>query len=158
MVCTLIHPVSLPIIVTSCRSVSEENGFVRVVYSLLGTAVMSVVVIYMFCISLVPHTAVDRGVQAQLPPIIRRWHADTNSMHLVNSYGLFRRFVPMHGPLLLTKICNGLLYRCVLLQKDGSPMSELNNLLRIDSFSFLTLIALLNTAEFCNNCGLILVA
>lgn len=76
-----------------CRSVTVEKGFVKVFYSVFSTVVMSSVVIFMFCISLVPHTVIERSIQSKLPPQIFRWHQQTDNLQLVNSYGLFRRFV-----------------------------------------------------------------
>ena len=47
----------------------------------------------MFCISLIPHTVIERNIQSQIPKTIHRWHSQTDQLQLVNSYGLFRRSV-----------------------------------------------------------------
>ncbi|KAF6019474.1 LMF2 [Bugula neritina] len=79
------------------KSVTVEKGFVKVFYSVFSTVVMSSVVIFMFCISLVPHTVIERSIQSKLPPQIFRWHQQTDNLQLVNSYGLFRRMTGVGG-------------------------------------------------------------
>lgn len=75
------------------RSFAAEKGVVKIIYSIVCTLLMSLVVIYMFCISLIPHTVVDGKVRSELPVALHHLHADYRDLHIVNSYGLFRRFV-----------------------------------------------------------------
>ncbi|XP_067936495.1 lipase maturation factor 2-like [Watersipora subatra] len=79
------------------RCATEERGFVRIIYSVVSTVGMSLIVIYMFSLSLVPHTELDSEVRGQLPPPILHWHSQTDSLQLVNSYGLFRSMTGIGG-------------------------------------------------------------
>ena len=73
------------------RAVRREKGVIKVTYSIVSTLLMSCVVIYMFCISLIPHTVIDHKVRQQLPDTLHHLHSQYDNLQLVNSYGLFRR-------------------------------------------------------------------
>ena len=73
------------------RSVFVQKGVTGKAYSVISTAIMSLAAVFLFSISLVPHTVVDRSVQSELPYTIFRWHQQASPLHLTHSYGLFRR-------------------------------------------------------------------
>ncbi|CAJ0565533.1 unnamed protein product, partial [Mesorhabditis spiculigera] len=52
---------------------------------------------FIFAVSLVPFTQLDRSVAAKIPPQIRQLHELTSKFHLVNSYGLFRSMTGLEG-------------------------------------------------------------
>jgi len=68
-----------------------KGSLLRKVYSLAGTLVVGAVALFMFSISLVPHTVIDWNLREQLPPTIHSWYRSTQPLELVHSYGLFRR-------------------------------------------------------------------
>jgi len=75
----------------------REKGVLSITYSITSTALMSGVVIYMFCISLIPHTTVDHDIRRQIPDVIHGLHADYDNLQLVSSYGLFRSMTGVGG-------------------------------------------------------------
>jgi hypothetical protein len=64
---------------------------------ILFTLLYSSIAIFMFAISLVPHTSVDPTHSIQLWPVITRWHKSVDGFNIVNSYGLFRRMTGVNG-------------------------------------------------------------
>ncbi|CAG2175102.1 unnamed protein product, partial [Oppiella nova] len=72
------------------------NGFTRIVNLFYTTLYVSAVV-FMFCISLVPHVSVDPTHSVKLWPVIHRWHKSVDKFPVVNSYGLFRRMTGVNG-------------------------------------------------------------
>ena len=72
------------------------NHFNKVKHLLL-TLVFSSVAVFMFSISLVPHTSLEPTQSNTLWPVIKRWHRSTDGFQLVNSYGLFRRMTGLNG-------------------------------------------------------------
>ncbi|XP_067129726.1 lipase maturation factor 2-like isoform X2 [Centruroides vittatus] len=60
-------------------------------------ALYSGVAVWMFSISLIPHTIIDRSSQQNLWPVVRTWHSRVDKFNLVNSYGLFRRMTGVGG-------------------------------------------------------------
>lgn len=53
--------------------------------------------VYMFSISLIPHTVLDQGLQSRLWPVVHQWHGQSSYLHLTSSYGLFRRMTGVGG-------------------------------------------------------------
>uniref|UniRef100_T1IZX0 Lipase maturation factor n=1 Tax=Strigamia maritima TaxID=126957 RepID=T1IZX0_STRMM len=81
----------------SLQSIVMERGLHAKIRSTLYCLLFSCVAFAMFAISLVPHTIVHDGNHAKIWPVVRQWHDSTDKLHIVNSYGLFRRMTGIHG-------------------------------------------------------------
>lgn len=85
------------ILVALYRSIVNGRGLVGKVLFIIGTIFFSTTALWMFSISLIPHTVIDRTAQHNLWPIVRHWHSRVDKFSLVNSYGLFRRMTGVTG-------------------------------------------------------------
>ncbi|CAG2111519.1 unnamed protein product [Medioppia subpectinata] len=72
------------------------SGLTRVV-NLFYTTLYTSAVVFMFCVSLVPHVSVDPTHSVRLWPVINRWHKSVDRFPVANSYGLFRHMTGLNG-------------------------------------------------------------
>ncbi|XP_047128894.1 lipase maturation factor 2 isoform X1 [Hydra vulgaris] len=79
------------------RSISTERTLIKKLFSTIKSTFFVFVSTWLFCISLVPFTDLDRGIQDDLWPIIQKWHSDSEYYHIANSYGLFRSMTGVGG-------------------------------------------------------------
>lgn len=85
------------ILVAFYRSLASEKGVLSKIFSTLGTVVMGTAAVWVFCISLVPLSHLDAGMNRKLWPTIRTWHYKVEPFHLTSPYGLFRRMTGVGG-------------------------------------------------------------
>lgn len=85
------------ILIALYKSIVNGRGLVGKVIFIIGTLFFSGIALWMFSISLIPHTVIDRSNQQNLWPIVRTWHSRVDKFSLVNSYGLFRRMTGVGG-------------------------------------------------------------
>lgn len=75
-----------------------KSNFVTRPFSFLKTILVSSVAIWLFCISTVPYSAsLESESFRSLWPIVRKWHARVDHLHLVSAYGLFRVMTGVGG-------------------------------------------------------------
>ncbi|XP_070554416.1 lipase maturation factor 2-like [Ptychodera flava] len=79
------------------RCLYNEEGLLKKVWSIFLCLLFSSAAVFMFAISLVPHSVVDDTARQNVWPIVHRWHSKTSYLHLTNSYGLFRRMTGVGG-------------------------------------------------------------
>ncbi|XP_071955396.1 lipase maturation factor 2-like [Antedon mediterranea] len=79
------------------RCIIHEKSLVAKIWSTIQCVLISAVAIYMFTISLVPHTAVENTARNNLWPVVSEWHQKTDYLQITNSYGLFRRMTGVGG-------------------------------------------------------------
>lgn len=79
------------------RSIVKERSVLSKIFSTLGTIFMGTAAVWVFCISLVPLSELDRGLNRKLWPTIRSWHYKVEPFHLTSSYGLFRSMTGVGG-------------------------------------------------------------
>ncbi|XP_033124611.1 lipase maturation factor 2-like [Anneissia japonica] len=79
------------------RCIVLEKSLLSKLWSTMQCVAISAIAIYMFTISLVPHTAVDNTAQRNLWPIVSEWHQRTDHLQITSSYGLFRRMTGVGG-------------------------------------------------------------
>ncbi|XP_065676372.1 lipase maturation factor 2 isoform X5 [Hydra vulgaris] len=79
------------------RSISTEKTLIKKLFSTIKSIFFTFVSTWLFCISFVPLTDVDPGIQDNLWPIIQKWHSDSQYYHIANSYGLFRSMTGVGG-------------------------------------------------------------
>ena len=77
--------------------VDTEGGLLWRNFVCLQTAFVAVLVITMFSISLIPLTELDQATQNKIPASVQEIYHRTRSMHLTNSYGLFRSMTGVGG-------------------------------------------------------------
>ncbi|KAL1487240.1 hypothetical protein MTO96_031039, partial [Rhipicephalus appendiculatus] len=85
------------ILIALYRSIAKERGILSKIFSTLGTIFLGTAAVWVFCISLVPLSELDRGLNRRLWPTVRRWHYKVEPFHLTSSYGLFRRMTGVGG-------------------------------------------------------------
>lgn len=85
------------VIIMSLYRSFTEGGTLKKLVSVCGSVIMSAVALWIFAITLVPHTAVDMKTQNSLWPIIREWHKSVDRYGVTNAYGLFRRMTGVDG-------------------------------------------------------------
>uniref|UniRef100_A0A023GGY2 Lipase maturation factor n=1 Tax=Amblyomma triste TaxID=251400 RepID=A0A023GGY2_AMBTT len=85
------------ILVSFYRSLVNEKGVLSKIFSTLGTIIMGTAAVWVFCISLVPLSQLDAGMNRKLWPTIRTWHYKVEPFHLTSPYGLFRRMTGVGG-------------------------------------------------------------
>ncbi|XP_077994888.1 lipase maturation factor 2-like [Glandiceps talaboti] len=85
------------IISSLARCVYMEQGILRKLWSLCLCILYSSAAVYMFTISLVPHTVVDSTARQSLWPVVNKWHHSSTYLHLTSPYGLFRRMTGVGG-------------------------------------------------------------
>ncbi|XP_022089233.1 lipase maturation factor 2-like [Acanthaster planci] len=88
---------SAEILMALWRSVSQERGILAKLWSVGQCVVFTGLAVYMFTISLVPHSVVDRTASASISPEVRQLHDNAQTLNLVHSYGLFRRMTGVGG-------------------------------------------------------------
>lgn len=92
-VVSLLHNIGL-----AYSSVITENVHVfKKATLLLKTTMFSCFALWLFSVSLVPHTENEISTHRSLWPILHKWHRDTRDFHIANSYGLFRRMTGLGG-------------------------------------------------------------
>ncbi|CAB4000019.1 lipase maturation factor 2-like [Paramuricea clavata] len=70
---------------------------------------MACVAIWVFSISLVPYSTLDRATQQGIWPVVRKWYNQVEYYEIVNSYGLFRRMTGVGGrPEIVIEGCDSL--------------------------------------------------
>ncbi|EEC00253.1 lipase maturation factor, putative, partial [Ixodes scapularis] len=82
----------------ACRSLFEERGLLRKLFSTCGTVLCSTAAVWLFCVSLVPFSTLDYNLHSKLWPVVRQWHSKVEPFHVASSYGLFRRQVLASSP------------------------------------------------------------
>ncbi|CAG5132461.1 unnamed protein product, partial [Candidula unifasciata] len=87
----------LEVVTSFIRSLIVEKGLTRKLMCVLGTVFFSLVAVFMFTISLVPHTIVHKPAQGILPRAVFTYHGLTRPFHVTSSYGLFRRMTGVGG-------------------------------------------------------------
>ncbi|XP_054706514.1 lipase maturation factor 2-like [Uloborus diversus] len=87
---------SLNIVIALYRSITEVGVF-RKLFALTGTIFVSCASLWLFIISLVPHSALDTQTRDNLWPVIYQWHKRVEEFQLSNNYGLFRRMTGVDG-------------------------------------------------------------
>ncbi|XP_033645655.1 lipase maturation factor 2-like [Asterias rubens] len=85
------------IILALWRCLSEEKGLLSKLWSCCKCLVITGLAVYMFTISLVPHSLVDKTATASITPEVRQLHDNVRNLNLVHSYGLFRRMTGVGG-------------------------------------------------------------
>ncbi|GFR76232.1 lipase maturation factor [Elysia marginata] len=80
----------LEVLIALLRSVLYERGVFRKAFCTAATVVFSLVAVFMFTISLVPHSYVDNQAHQSLPKYAKTWHSKLEPFEITNSYGLFR--------------------------------------------------------------------
>ncbi|KAL3171985.1 hypothetical protein MRX96_043665 [Rhipicephalus microplus] len=85
------------ILIALYRSVAKERGLLSKIFSTMGTIFLGTAAVWVFCISLVPLSELDRGLNRRLWPTVRHWHYKVQPFHLTSSYGLFRRMTGVGG-------------------------------------------------------------
>ncbi|KAK3781600.1 hypothetical protein RRG08_006996 [Elysia crispata] len=83
---------SLEVLMALLRSVLYERGMFRKALCTAGTVFFSLVAVFMFTISLVPHSVVNKSSQAAIPREVSQLHSYTRPFHMTSSYGLFRSY------------------------------------------------------------------
>ena len=84
-------------LIQGVRYLTQQSSVFSVIGSLGQFATLASVAIYMFAISLVPHTVLDKGLQTRLWPVVHQWHQQSTYYHLTSSYGLFRSMTGVGG-------------------------------------------------------------
>ncbi|XP_035673677.1 lipase maturation factor 2-like [Branchiostoma floridae] len=79
------------------RSFTGEDSLRRKVFTCIRCLLFSAVAVFVFTISLVPHTVIDWQSNNNLWPIVKQWNQRVDKFQLVNSYGLFRRMTGVGG-------------------------------------------------------------
>lgn len=74
-----------------------SSGHFRKVFYMVGVIFWGGVSLWLFAVSLVPHTVVDKQSYQTLWPIIHRWNSKVDKFQIANSYGLFRRMTGVGG-------------------------------------------------------------
>ncbi|XP_012940362.1 lipase maturation factor 2 isoform X2 [Aplysia californica] len=85
------------VVVSLVRSVVMERGAVRKLMCLAGTVVFSLFAVFIFTVTLVPHTTVHKPTQSALPKPVLTYHSAARPFHITSSYGLFRRMTGVGG-------------------------------------------------------------
>ncbi|XP_078333474.1 lipase maturation factor 2-like isoform X2 [Crassostrea virginica] len=78
------------------RCLVKEKGIWKL-WSLAQCAVMAIVAVAMFSLSLVPHSVLEKNTQRYVSPDLHRYKSYLKDYHLTNSYGLFRRMTGVGG-------------------------------------------------------------
>ncbi|CAN8003854.1 unnamed protein product [Ixodes pacificus] len=84
---------AVTILLSLQRSLFEERGLLRKLFSMCGTVLCSTAAVWLFCVSLVPFSTLDYNLHSKLWPVVRHWHSKVEPFHVASSYGLFRRQV-----------------------------------------------------------------
>lgn len=94
----ILGAVSLGYVILSSlfRCLAEEKGIWKL-WSLMQCAVMGVLAVAMFSISLVPLSVIEKNTQQFVSPDLHRYRSYLKDYHLTNSYGLFRRMTGVGG-------------------------------------------------------------
>eukprot|EP00117_Sycon_ciliatum_P049704 scpid49576/ scgid35198/ Lipase maturation factor 2 len=75
----------------------EQRSVFSFLSSIVHIVLISSAAVFMFTISLVPHSVLDQGLQSRLWPVVHQWHHQTSSIHLTSPYGLFRHMTGVGG-------------------------------------------------------------
>ncbi|KAK0055173.1 lipase maturation factor 2 isoform X2 [Biomphalaria pfeifferi] len=84
---------TLEIVISLVKSIFDEKGLLRKGLCIAGTSIFGSVAVFMFVISLVPHTQVHKPTQLAVPKVVTQYHGLSKPFHLTSSYGLFRSFI-----------------------------------------------------------------
>eukprot|EP00057_Strongylocentrotus_purpuratus_P032809 XP_788922.3 PREDICTED: LOW QUALITY PROTEIN: lipase maturation factor 2 [Strongylocentrotus purpuratus] len=79
------------------RSLTLNSGAFDKFWSVFQCSVFAIIAVFMFTISLVPHSMVDRQAYNSLSPIVHKWKTNLDDLGIVNSYGLFRSMTGVGG-------------------------------------------------------------
>ncbi|KAM7292355.1 lipase maturation factor 2 [Ixodes scapularis] len=88
---------AVTILLSLQRSLFEERGLLRKLFSTCGTVLCSTAAVWLFCVSLVPFSTLDYNLHSKLWPVVRQWHSKVEPFHVASSYGLFRRMTGLEG-------------------------------------------------------------
>ncbi|XP_028413544.1 lipase maturation factor 2-like [Dendronephthya gigantea] len=75
----------------------QQAGLSAKIYSSFQCSLVAVAAIWVFSISLVPYSNLDRTTQQNIWPVVRKWHDQVQHLEIANSYGLFRRMTGVGG-------------------------------------------------------------
>ncbi|XP_046656178.1 lipase maturation factor 2-like [Daphnia pulicaria] len=88
-------------VITACSSlydlVRSKSSLLMYLLNVIQFIVYFAIAFFLFGISLVPYSTLDRTTQASLPTFFSRWHTQSNQFHLTSSYGLFRSMTGVDG-------------------------------------------------------------
>ncbi|XP_063960788.1 lipase maturation factor 2-like [Lytechinus pictus] len=85
------------IITALWRSATLSSGVFNKCWSVFLCCVFAIIAVFMFTISLVPHSVVDRQAYDSLSPTVHKWKSNLDHLQVVNSFGLFRRMTGVGG-------------------------------------------------------------
>uniref|UniRef100_V5GJR1 Lipase maturation factor n=1 Tax=Ixodes ricinus TaxID=34613 RepID=V5GJR1_IXORI len=88
---------AVTILLSLQRSLFEERGLLRKLFSTCGTVLCGTAAVWLFCVSLVPFSTLDYNLHSKLWPVVRQWHSKVEPFHVASSYGLFRRMTGLEG-------------------------------------------------------------
>eukprot|EP00794_Sanderia_malayensis_P009003 gene9003-9965_t len=66
-------------------------------FSVAQTTFYVLLAMFMFSVSLVPYTDIERGTQSRIWPVIHKWHKNVDRYQVTNAYGLFRSMTGVGG-------------------------------------------------------------
>ncbi|KAG7213802.1 hypothetical protein KM043_003019 [Ampulex compressa] len=81
------------------NSVVAVKGMRQKIFTTLVTSFYTAITCFIFAISLVPYATLHHSHNSTLPIDLRQVHTKVDHLHLVNSYGLFRRMTGVGGRL-----------------------------------------------------------
>ncbi|XP_015590063.1 lipase maturation factor 2 [Cephus cinctus] len=79
------------------NSILTIKGIQNKILTTLTTIFYTAIVVFLFAISIVPYSTLHSSHNATVPNQIRQLHAKVDYLHLVGSYGLFRRMTGVGG-------------------------------------------------------------
>lgn len=78
------------------RSLTEP-GLFKKLYACIGTIFVASAALWLFAISLVPHSGLDIKTRNSLWPVVHQWHKRVDEFQISNGYGLFRKMTGVNG-------------------------------------------------------------
>lgn len=78
-------------------SLTLSGGLIKKVLSLCSVVMYSAAALFLFAISIVPHSSLHPNGNNTVLPEVRQWYTQTKHLHLVDAYGLFRRMTGVEG-------------------------------------------------------------
>ncbi|CAL1533703.1 unnamed protein product [Lymnaea stagnalis] len=87
----------LEILLSLVRSLILERGWLHKGMSTAGTVFFGLLAAFMFTISLVPHSYLDKKAYNDLPRYVKTWNSKVDPFQITSSYGLFRTMTGVGG-------------------------------------------------------------
>ncbi|XP_046465996.1 lipase maturation factor 2 [Neodiprion pinetum] len=78
-------------------SILSVQGIGSKLLSTFTTIIYTLNIVYLFGISVVPYATLHSSHNSTVPSLLKHMHSDVDHLHLVNSYGLFRRMTGVGG-------------------------------------------------------------